>query len=427
MSQLSSQHLSGWKSGRLGDFITLKRGYDLPKHQRAPGPFPVISSSGIVDHHSVAMVQGPGVVTGRYGTLGDVFYVTTDFWPLNTALYVSDFKGNDPRFVNYFLRTFDFFAYSDKAAVPGINRNHVHEAAVTFPDEMEQGAIASILGGLDDKIELNQNISATLEAMARALFKSWFVDFDPVRAKAEGRDPRLSTEIADLFTNLFENSALGEIPHGWACRAISEVAELTKGKSYRSADLRESDAALVTLKSFARGGGYRREGLKTYSGDYKATQVVRPGDLIVACTDVTQAAEVIGRPALVQSDDSYETLIASLDVMIVRPIEKASTVSIQFLYCLFQTERFVAHVHAHTTGTTVLHLSNEALPSYIFAMPPAAIVRAFSDLAEPIFSRILMASAESQTLSRLRDALLPKLISGEIRVAEAERIVAKSA
>ena len=106
-----------WREAHLGDVIELKRGYDLPQRERIPGSIPLVSSSGVTDYHADAKVTGPGVVTGRYGTLGQVFFVPNDFWPLNTTLYVRDFKGNDPRFISYFLRGLDFFAYSDKAAV----------------------------------------------------------------------------------------------------------------------------------------------------------------------------------------------------------------------------------------------------------------------------------------------------------------------
>jgi type I restriction enzyme S subunit len=164
---------SKWRECALGDVIELKRGYDLPQQQRRAGAIPLVSSSGVTDCHAEAMVKGPGVVTGRYGTLGQVFYIEEDFWPLNTTLYVRDFKGNDPRFISYFLRGLDFLAYSDKAAVPGLNRNHLHQARVTVPSNpAEQRAIAHILGTLDDKIELNRRMNETLEAIARALFKS---------------------------------------------------------------------------------------------------------------------------------------------------------------------------------------------------------------------------------------------------------------
>ena len=218
-----------WCETTLGHVIELKRGYDLPQRERMPGRVPVVSSSGLTDHHSEIKVRGPGVVTGRYGTLGQVFFIPNDFWPLNTTLYVRDFKGHDPQFISYFLRNLDFSAYSDKAAVPGLNRNHLHQEIVHIPtDVREQRAIAHILGTLDDKIELNRRRNETLEAMARALFKSWFVDFDPVRAKMEGRDTGLPQHLADLFPDRLVESELGEIPEGWEVGTLDSVALETR-------------------------------------------------------------------------------------------------------------------------------------------------------------------------------------------------------
>lgn len=227
-----------WREAVLGDLVELKRGYDLPQQDRTPGVVPIVSSSGVTDHHSAAKVKGPGVVTGRYGTLGQVFYIEQDFWPLNTTLYVRNFKGNDPRFVSYFLRGLDFLAYSDKAAVPGLNRNHLHQARVRFPTDIgEQREIAQVLATLDDKSELNRRISETLEAIAQALFESWIVDFDPVRAKARGQDSGLSKPLADLFPDRLEASELGDIPAGWTGGRLGDVAkQMRRGVQPRDID-----------------------------------------------------------------------------------------------------------------------------------------------------------------------------------------------
>ena len=405
----------GWRKVILGDVIELKRGYDLPQRKRLPGSVPIVSSSGITDHHSEGKVQGPGVVTGRYGTLGRVFFIPDNFWPLNTTLYVRDFKGNDPRFISYFLQELNFFAYSDKAAVPGLNRNHLHQAVVRIPEDVnEQRAIARILGALDDKIELNRRMNETLEAMARALFRSWFVDFDPVRAKMAGRDPNLPKPLADLFPNRLVNSELGAIPAGWDVRYLGDVVETIKGRSYKSQELIESETALVTLKSFARGGGYRSDGLKSFAGAYKPNQVVHPGEIVIACTDVTQAADVVGRPAIVQATAAYRTLVASLDTMIVRPNRTGMTRA--FLYFLTGNDKFVAHTHAHTTGTTVLHLAKNAVPSFRFAHPSTQLVQSFDDVAKPILGRTQVIQQESESLAVLRDTLLTKLISGKLQM-----------
>lgn len=202
---------SEWKRAQLGDVIVLKRGYDLPKRSRQNGTIPVVSSSGTTGFHSEAMVSSPGVVTGRYGTLGQVFFMTQPFWPLNTTLYVKDFKGNDPRFVHYFLQTLDFWSCSDKAAVPGLNRNDLHQLPVVVPPLAEQRAISHILGALDDKIELNRRTNETLDSVARALFSSWFVEHVDDRlpnASVEELTKRGILAVGDGYRA--KNSEMGE-------------------------------------------------------------------------------------------------------------------------------------------------------------------------------------------------------------------------
>jgi type I restriction enzyme, S subunit len=141
-----------WQVKPLGQFITLQRGFDLPAHKRIRGTVPVVSSSGVSGLHSESKVVGPGVITGRYGTLGKVYYIKDDFWPLNTTLFVKRFGGNDPRFVQFFLMTLSMEAFNDKTSVPGINRNHLHAVKVGFPAPQEQKAIANILVTVEQKL-----------------------------------------------------------------------------------------------------------------------------------------------------------------------------------------------------------------------------------------------------------------------------------
>jgi type I restriction enzyme, S subunit len=164
-----------WQTYRLGDVITLKRGHDLPESQRQDGEVPVVSSSGITGYHNEPKAQAPGVVTGRYGTLGEVFYIEQDYWPLNTALYVTDFKGNHPRFVAYFLQNVLRNYQSDKAAVPGVNRNDLHDMKIRSTDPQSQEKIASILSVYDDLIENNRRRMMLLEEAAWQLYREWFI------------------------------------------------------------------------------------------------------------------------------------------------------------------------------------------------------------------------------------------------------------
>jgi type I restriction enzyme S subunit len=160
---------AGWQLGRLADLCHLKRGHDLPTSTRTAGPIPVVSSSGISGTHSETNVRGPGVVTGRYGTIGKVFYMEADYWPLNTTLYVEDFKGNPPRFIFHALGEVDFQNYTDKAAVPGVNRNHLHEEPTVLPSMELRQAFASAVSPLWSQHAANERQSRTLATLRDTL------------------------------------------------------------------------------------------------------------------------------------------------------------------------------------------------------------------------------------------------------------------
>ncbi|MEI6987099.1 MAG: restriction endonuclease subunit S, partial [Rhodospirillaceae bacterium] len=209
-----------WISATVGDLVTLQRDIDLPDAERIQGHIPIVGSFGITGRHHVPACKGPGVCVGRSGaSIGALTYVDEDYWPLNTCLYVKDFHGNNPRFAYYFLKTVDFVALNSGSAQPSLNRNFVHPVPARFPKPKEQTAIASLLGALDDKIDLNRRMNETLEAMARAIFKDWFVDFGPVRAKAEGRPPYLAPELWSLFPNALDDE---DKPVGWKIATLGE-------------------------------------------------------------------------------------------------------------------------------------------------------------------------------------------------------------
>ena len=159
---------------------------------------------------------------GRSGSIGGGQFIEEDFWPLNTTLWVKNFNGNDPRFCYYFLKSLDLVQFNVGSGVPTLNRNHIHGLPAIVPSPYEQRSIAHVLGNLDDKIELNRRMNETLERMARALFKSWFVDFDPVRAKMEGHDTGLPRHLADLFPDRLVDSEMGEIPEGWCASTLAD-------------------------------------------------------------------------------------------------------------------------------------------------------------------------------------------------------------
>jgi type I restriction enzyme S subunit len=156
--------------------ITLQRGFDITQDQQTEGEYPVISSSGIKSYHAEYKMEGPGVIIGRKGTLGTVFFIKGKYWPHDTTLWVKDFHNNYPQFIYYFLKQFDLQNYDVGSSNPTLNRNHVHLLPCSIPSYPEQKTIASILSSLDDKIDLLHRQNKSLEAMAEALFRQWFVE-----------------------------------------------------------------------------------------------------------------------------------------------------------------------------------------------------------------------------------------------------------
>lgn len=405
----------GWSEARLGDVIELKRGYDLPKYKRTPGAVPVVSSSGSTDYHMESKVQGPGVVTGRYGTLGRVFFIQRDFWPLNTTLYVRDFKGNDPRFIAYLLQGLDFSAYSDKAAVPGLNRNHLHEEIVRIPTDIdEQRVIAHILGTLDDKIELSRRMNETLEAMAAALFKSWFVDFEPVRAKMEGRDAQLPLHIPGLFPDRLVESVIGMVPRGWE---ISEIG-------------REVTAVGGTTPS-TKVDAFWTDGKHAWATPKDLSALSEPVLLdtakrVTSAGLATISSGLLPRGTVLMSSRAPIGYLAIAETPVAVNqgfIAMVCGRRLPNIYVLLWCRENVTYIKSIAGGSTFAEISKKAFRPIPVLVPPPDLLDVFTPAVRSLYNQIVANVKQNSCLANIRDLLLPKLISGEFRVQEAEQIL----
>ena len=215
-----------------------------------------------------------------------------------------------------------------------------------------------------------------------------------------------------------EESELGEIPEGWELHPLEDLVKVHNGYSYKGSELQESNVAMVTLKNFDRNGGFRFDGFKELVSDrYKEKHIVDVGDLIVAHTDLTQDAEVLGNPALIMKNEKYTKLIVSMDLVKVE--SKHKSLNTEFLYYLMRDKRFKYHCKGYANGTTVLHLSKSAIPEYLFPFPKdMTLIEDFGAYAYSVYQKISNNIEEIQSLTQLRDTLLPKLMSGELRVKE---------
>lgn len=324
---------------------------------------------------------------------GEVACGSTEFIVLRAI------KGKtDPFFVYYLAISKLFRDLAIKSMVGSTGRQRVQQnvienAIMEVPTLTEQEKIVAVLSALDSKIELNTQINQNLEAQAQAIFKSWFVDFDPFG---------------------------GALPDGWQETRLSQIADFVGGYSYKGNELRASDCAMATIKNFDRNGGFKLDGFKEIvpSEKLKAEQQVDLFDILVAHTDLTQNAEVIGNAEIILSTGGYRKLIMSMDLVKVIP---KSGISRFLLASLLNSPQFKAHALGYVNGTTVLHMSKKALPDYSFYFPEDwSSLDNIAAVFEQTYRKMSQTTEESSRLATLRDTLLPKLMSGEIDVSEVE-------
>jgi Restriction endonuclease S subunits len=282
---------------------------------------------------------------------------------------------------------------------------------LSIPPLPEQRAIAHILGTLDDKIELNRRMNETLEAIARALFKSWFVDFDPVRVKAEGRDPGLPSHLADIFPDTFEDSELGRTPAGWTAVPLPAAIEVNPSRVLR----RGEPAPYLDMSNMpTRGHSPDTVIERTFGSGMRFTN----GDTLVA--RITPCLEN-GKTAYVDFLDQGQVGWGSTEYIVLRP---KAPLPPEFAYCLARSDEFRDFAIQSMTGTSGRQrVPADSLAHFRISSPPAPVAEMFGRLVAPLFSRAREASAESRTLAALRDALLPKLISGEVRMKDTTKFV----
>jgi type I restriction enzyme S subunit len=396
-----------WIETTVGGQATLQRGIDITRADQRSGRVPVVSSGGVSSYHDTSAATGPGVILGRKGVVGSVYYVPSDYWPHDTTLWVKDFHGNDRRFVYYFFRWLaPRIATMDVgSANPTLNRNHVHPIEVRWPALVdEQRAIAHILGTLDDKIELNRRTNETLEAIARALFKSWFVDFDPVRAKAKGCDPGLPKPLADLFPARLVDSELGEVPEGWGVGRFDEVVEQLRDQENPLASP-DSSFRHFSIPAFDE-GEWPKSVLGKSIKSLKSR--VLPGVILLS-----KLNPEIERVWLVDVQET-DRAVCSTEFLVLRPQPPYSR---SYAYCLTRSPLFRQQIEALVTGTSKSHQRArvDAILSLSAILPPKPVANAFDKIAAPCLDRTLACRSESGVLAALRDTLLPKLISGELR------------
>ena len=352
-------------------------------------------------------LQEDDVILTSEAPLGKTAYVARDVdWCLGQRLF--GIRTNKDRlyggFLFYALQSVGvqhaILARASGTTAQGIRQAELRQVAVPVPNLSEQHAIAHILGTLDDRIELNHRMNATLEAMAHALFKSWFIDFDPVRAKMEGRDSRLPMEIADLFPDRLTESEIGEIPNGWTIQTLGDIAAASR-RGIRPAHV-SSDTPFIGLEHMPR----RSIALK----DWETSTGVSSHKFAFDNRDILFGKL---RPYFHKVGIAPVNGLCSTDIVVLKA--RTPRWSAFVLACV-SSSRFVSYASQTSTGTKMPRTSWDTMSRYELCRPTDAIAAAFHQVVSPMLERIVSNVHESRNLDRLRDTLLPKLVSGELRV-----------
>jgi type I restriction enzyme S subunit len=337
-----------------------------------------------------------------------VHYSKQPFFVIDTAFYLKPKEDLDLHWAYYQLRTQDINGMDSGSAIPSTSRGDFYHLPVKVPPLPEQQAIAATLGALDDKIELNRRMNQTLEDLGRTLFQAWFVDFAPVRAKREGRQPEgMDSETAALFPAEFQDSPLGPIPKGWGSKTLGNIAAPIRS-GVEPGDM-SPETPYIGLEHMPRRSIALAEW--GHAGDVGSGKSrFHAGDILFGKL----------RPYFHKVGVALMDGVCSTDIVVIRPQEQK-----WHGFILFQVSstEFVNYTDNHSAGTKMPRTNWQDMSRYEIVQPPATIALAFNNLVQPLVARISANVAEIHTLAALRDTLLPRLLSGEMRVTEIEEKV----
>ena len=381
MSRTESQS-KNWQSIIFKDFVKLQRGFDLPKQDRVNGEYPVIASTSVTDYHDEYKVESPCVATGRSGALGKVLYIKSKCWPLNTTLWVKDFKGNDPYFVYSKLKTLNLEQYNSGSGVPTLNRNHLDRIKIFLPPVSTQVRISEVLSAYDDLIENNMRRIRILEEMAQAIYKEWFVKF-----RFPGHE---KIKMVDSGTEF------GKIPEGWEVRDLYSIANVKTGYPFKSNlfTVEQEGFKAVRIRDILAGS------TAVYtSEEADDSYIVRKGDFLIGMDGIFHMNHWHDR-------DSY------LVQRVCRVRTKEERLRAYVALALHQP---IKYLESTLSGSTVSHLGTRHLREIEVVVPDEDFDGLLSLFNSFLDSKLNYAN-QNVLLRQARDLLLPKLVTGEVEV-----------
>lgn len=384
--------MSKWREVRLGSFIELKRGYDLPLSKAEEGEFPVIASTGLRGTHSEYKALGPVITLGRSGSIGHVQLINENAWPLNTTLYVKDNKGNNIYFIYYFLKTIDFDRFNSGAGVPTLNRNHLNSLKIKIPDLETQEKIADILSTYDKLIENNNRRIKILEEIAEEIYKEWFV-----RMRFPGHK-----------NTTFEKG----IPKGWEVVKVRDLAKkIESGKRPKANYSEEHMVVSLGAADIKSLGEY--EDSKEYLIPYSFFKEMRRGKVEDKDIAIYKDGAYTGKTTMFRDGFPYSNIAVNEHVFLVQC--KDPKLQNYLLFTLKQKSYFDL-IQALSMTSAQPGLNQNKLKNIKIQIPTNDLVEKFHILTESLLKQIFNLAKQNQNLKKQRDLLLPRLMNGTIQV-----------
>ena len=399
---------------RLEEVLSFANGRTSPEREDA-APFPVFGSNGLIGQASESNSPPNTIVIGRVGSYcGSVHFSREACWVTDNAIRATAKGENDPSFLHYLLKQLNLNNWRSGSGQPLINQTTLNAIETQIPYPREQRAISGIVGALDDRITLLRETNATLEAIAQALFKSWFVDFDPVRAKMEGRTPEgMDEATAALFPDGLETSELGEVPRGWRVMPVGDAIEAVGGATPDTKNEAFWEPPVHCWTSPKDLSGIAAPVLLDTERKVSDQGLAKIGSgLLPSGTLLMSSRAPIGYLALAQVPLAInQGYIAMLPGGLLPP-----------LYMYFWCRHNMDNIKGRANGSTFMEISKKAFRPIPVLVPTNDLVTAFTATTEALFARLTANEHQAQTLSTLRDTLLPRLISGQLRLPEAQAL-----
>ena len=392
--------IDGWKTYKLSEIATISNGKSKPN---SIGNIPVYGGNGILGYTNNFNSCKEVIIIGRVGAYcGSVYFEDRPIWLSDNAMKAVCLEGFDNKFIYYLLKHLNLNQMAGGSSQPLLTQSTLNEISIIVPPLPQQTAIASILSALDDKIELNLQQNKTLEEMAMALFKHWFVDFGPFK---EGN---------------FIDSELGRIPEGWEVKSLNSLCEFSNGFAFKSTDLlkdEEEDCFHVfKMGHILKGGGLKSEGTKSWIKKEKCVKIekyiLKIGDILMSMTDMKDNMTILGHTALMNENNKF---IVNQRVGLIR-MKNSIEIDYPYIYITTNNKEYIEKLRSQANSGVQVNLSTDAIKNSKILAPSINVNSEFNVLVKPLFEKLNQNSIENQSLKEQRDSLLPKLISGEIKL-----------